>query len=834
MTTADSRFDLIYREGVAPEKVVGKKVPLPEYARYDENGLVIERNVSVRVRDDVRIFIDIYRPRDPVGLGELPILLGWSPYGKHNTAARLPWPEADVAPGWISPYTAFEAPDPLYWCSRGYAVVYPDPRGSWYSQGELRHGGLGEARDCYDLIGWLGEQPWSNGKVGMSGVSYLTTIQWQVAPLRPRHLAAINPWEGFTDWYRELAYHGGIPETSFLVRGCANLQWSTTRVEDTVANARAHPLYDAYWRSKECALEDIQVPAYVVASWSDQGLHTRGTLEGYKRIGSREKWLEVHGRKKWHYYYRPESVEKQRVFFDHFLKQRDHLVPAWPKVLIEVRKRANVGELRAEHEWPLARTQLGTLYLHADGLLETQPRAASSSIAYDARFGSAVFDYILPQAAEVTGSMKLRLWVQADGSDDMDLFVAVQKLDRTGRSVPFVFYSLHENGPVALGWLRASHRELDERRSRPEQPFHSHVREQRLLPGEVVPLEIEIWPSSTSFAAGERLRVVVQGHDINVPAVPGAPVARHEATRNEGRHVIHMGGRFDSHLVVPWIPAVPVLSEADYREYIAAFNRSDFDAFSRFYAANVEFQGRAGRFEGREAVVGFYRGVHARLRETLEIQQLVMGDQELVADVVTQLEALEDWPDFPTGPLFKGDVLRSQNFIWYELSGREFARVRAAHYRRGNFSAEAAPSPPCSTGDRSLSREEFMSYIDAFNRNDYAGFADYYAPVVRLVIAGKHELIGREAILELYRSVKATTRRTINVKRLIITGCAIAAELESEFLALEDLPDFTAGPLRKAERLFINTVVLYDLADGKFSRIRSAELRKRRIVGESS
>jgi hypothetical protein len=75
------------------------------------------------------------------------------------------------------------------------------------------------------------------------------------------------------------------------VRGCANLQWSTTRTEDTVANARAHPLYDAYWESKESDFAAIQAPAYVVASWSDHGLHTRGTLEGYRRLGSREKWL---------------------------------------------------------------------------------------------------------------------------------------------------------------------------------------------------------------------------------------------------------------------------------------------------------------------------------------------------------------------------------------------------------------------------------------------------------------------------------------------------------------------------------------------------------------
>ena len=229
----------------------------------------------------------------------MPILLGWSPYGKHNVSDRLPWPQAGVQKGWISPYTAFEAPDPAYWCRHGYAVVFPDPRGSWYSEGELRHGGTGEAEDCFDLIEWLAERAWCNGKLGMSGVSYLAAAQWQVAPLRPPHLAAINPCEGFTDWYREFAYHGGIPETAFLVRGSANLQWSTTRTEDTPANARAHPFYDEYWRSKECNLEAINVPAYVVASWSDQGLHTRGTLEGYKRIGSRQKWLTIHGQKKW-------------------------------------------------------------------------------------------------------------------------------------------------------------------------------------------------------------------------------------------------------------------------------------------------------------------------------------------------------------------------------------------------------------------------------------------------------------------------------------------------------------------------------------------------------
>lgn len=555
-TDADNAgFELIMRAGVHPTLVVGKKVPPPpDYVEVRENGLHIERNVRVGMRDGIEILIDIYRP-DPAR-GPVPILLGWSPYGKHNTQARLPWPAAGVTEGWISPYTAFEAPDPLYWCPRGYAVVYPDPRGSWYSQGELRHGGMGEAEDCYDLIEWLGECAWSNGRVGMTGVSYLAAIQWQVGPLRPRHLAAINPWEGFSDWYREFALHGGIPETAFLVRGSGNLQWSTTRTEDTPANARAHPLYDAYWASKECDLEAIEVPAFVVASWSDQGLHTRGTLEGYKRISSPQKWLEVHGRKKWAYYYEPASIAKQQQFFDHFLQKHDTLVPAWPKVRIEVRDRANVGTFRDEQEWPLARTQFRKLYLdaHTKTLLDA-PAPAAGSLSYDplSEAGHAAFEYEFARETELTGHMKLRLWVEAVGSDDMDLFVALRKIDRDGSEVPFVFYAMLENGPVALGWLRVSHRELDEARSRPEQPFHPHTRERRLQPGERVAAEIEIWPSATRFEAGQRLRVVVQGRDTQTSAAPNSPFLRHESLRNAGIHVIYTGGSCDSHLLIPVI-----------------------------------------------------------------------------------------------------------------------------------------------------------------------------------------------------------------------------------------------------------------------------------------
>jgi predicted acyl esterase len=232
-------------------------------------------------------------------------------------------------------------------------------------------------------------------------------------------------------------------------------------------------------------------------------------------------------------------------------------VPAWPKVLIEVRESANVGTFRAENEWPIARTEFRKLYLDAQhGALLEAPVLAEARVQYDpqAADGRAVFEHVFASDTELSGHMKLHLWVEAIGANDMDLFVGIQKLDAQGEIVPFVFYAMLENGPVALGWLRASHRDLDPQRSTPGQPVHTHEREVPLQPGERVPVEIEIWPSSTRFRAGERLRLVVQGQDIMREGLPNAPFARHEDTRNRGTHVIHTGGASDSFLLVPVIP----------------------------------------------------------------------------------------------------------------------------------------------------------------------------------------------------------------------------------------------------------------------------------------
>jgi predicted acyl esterase len=223
-----------------------------------------------------------------------------------------------------------------------------------------------------------------------------------------------------------------------------------------------------------------------------------------------------------------------------------------------VRRRYGVGSFRNENEWPLARTQYTRLFLNAaDGKMSVAPFEKEAQARYIAsdigdKTQNAQFEFQFDKRTELTGYMSLKLWVQAVGSDDMDLFAAIYKIDHSGKTVPFAFCWIHDDGPVALGWLRVSHRELDEQKSTPYQPFHKHERVLKLKAGEIVPVEIEIWPSSTLFERGEKLRVVVQGSDINM--YPGQIATYlHMAYVNRGEHIIYTGGTYDSSLLVPVI-----------------------------------------------------------------------------------------------------------------------------------------------------------------------------------------------------------------------------------------------------------------------------------------
>jgi predicted acyl esterase len=174
--------------------------------------------------------------------------------------------------------------------------------------------------------------------------------------------------------------------------------------------------------------------------------------------------------------------------------------------------------------------------------------------SYDSADGKAEFDFTFDQDTELTGHMKLKLYVSAEDADDMDLLVGVKKLDGNGKEVHFIGTAMsgYIKGMVARGWLRVSQRELDEGKSTPWQPYLKHQGEKRLKAGEIVPVEIEILPSSTLFSKGETLRLVIQGKDL-IECPPWGWLGYRQLV-NKGVHSIYAGGEYDSHLLVPVVP----------------------------------------------------------------------------------------------------------------------------------------------------------------------------------------------------------------------------------------------------------------------------------------
>lgn len=454
---------LIWKSGVDPKdggKYPGFRPNLVEHI----DGMEILRDVAVSMRDGVKIYIDVFRSEGSTG--KLPTIMTWSPYGKHGLKTFDMFPGSGVPKGTVSRHAVWEGCDPSYWTKRGYAVVNGDSRGSWASEGDLEILSPQIAYDGYDVIEWIATQIWSNGRVGLSGVSYLAIVQWRIAQLNPPHLACINPWEGYTDCYRDHTHCGGIPETRFTHFTDWSCQFSMHgQTEAWYDSHQAHEMMDDYNESKRAEnLAAITVPAYIVADWGDFGLHTRGTLNGYTNISSKQKWLEVHGRKKWQYFYQPSSLARQEAFYQKFLKNEPSEVDLWPPVRIEVRNNAYNGQWRDEKEWPIHRTRFPLKYLEANSRTITDELPNDhSSISYDSlsTTDNVQFVYTFKEPTELTGSMRLRLWVSTTHGDDLDLFIQLDKLDAGGQKVPFIAFSMFDNGPLGLGWLRVSHRELD-------------------------------------------------------------------------------------------------------------------------------------------------------------------------------------------------------------------------------------------------------------------------------------------------------------------------------------------------------------------------------------
>jgi uncharacterized protein len=563
----------------------------------------IERDLPVPMDDGLVLRADVYRPDTTA---PVPVIMTHGPYGKGvrwQEHYKLMWDwlaaeHPDLLPGSERRYLTWETVDPEIWVPWGYAVVRVDSRGAGRSPGYLDIFSPRETRDFYHAIEWAGTRPWSNGKVGLNGISYYAINQWHVATLQPPHLTAMVAWEGAADMYREWYRHGGILSNKFMEawfpRQVLAVQhgnpkaprdhWlnepSTGPAElserelaanycDTLANARAREMDDAWYRDRSPDWSKVITPFLSAASWAGFGLHPRGNFEAFTQAAAKQKWLDGHPGRHEEWFYLKYGMELQKRFFDHFLKNADNAWHKEPRVWLNLRRPfSKEFELRKENEWPLAGTKWTKLFLDAkSGALDWRAPAAEGSATFAAMSdGVRWLSPPLEQEAEFTGPMALKLYLSSS-TIDADLFVTVMAFAPDGREVSFQG-TVDPNTPLAQGWLRASHRKLDSRKSLPYRPYHAHDDKWPLRPGEVYEVDVEIWPMCIVLPAGYRIAVNIGGKDFERPGGDANPAFRsrgsgpwlHDDPHDRpadifgGQTTLHTGPGREAYLLLPVIP----------------------------------------------------------------------------------------------------------------------------------------------------------------------------------------------------------------------------------------------------------------------------------------
>jgi predicted acyl esterase len=571
------------------------------------DGMRITWHQPIAMDDGLVLRADIFRP---IEAGRYPVILTYGVYAKglsYQEGYPHQWNQMvedhpEILEGSTNKYQNWEVTDPERWVPHGYVVIRVDSRGAGWSPGVMDNNSPREIDDLYFCIEWAGTQPWSSGKVGMLGISYYAHNQWRVATKHPPHLAAIIPWEGQNDRYRDSGYHGGIlsefqklwakhqvvniqygrgegakrnPNTGESVAGPVTLsaeELARNRIDPFEA-AKQHPLDDAWYRARSADLSKVTVPLLSCANWGGQGIHPRGNFNGFIEAASPQKWLEAHGESHWSLFSAGYGLALQKRFFDHFLKGIDNGWDKTPRVMLNVRHPGERFVPRDEAEWPLARTQWTKFHLDPAGMtLSPAPAGREATVAYDALGNGVTFRTApMPRDTEITGPIAAKLFV-ASSTADADLFVIVRVFDPHGKELTFMG-STDPNTPIANGWLRVSHRRLDPRRSQPWRPYHPHDRVEPLVPGEVYECDVEIVPSCIVVPAGWQVALTIRGKDYEYDgelsefgkkfhyATRGTGGMTHNDPDNRppdvfgGKVTLHAGGSRESYLLLPIIPA---------------------------------------------------------------------------------------------------------------------------------------------------------------------------------------------------------------------------------------------------------------------------------------
>lgn len=528
-----------------------------------QDGMRIEWDVPLHMRDGVTLRADVFRPDDD---GQYPILMSQGPYGKSlhfkdgyegswNTLKRK-YPEIFEATS--EKYMNWETVDPEKWVPDGYAVVRIDSRGSGRSEGYLDSRSPDEIQDYYDCIEYFAAQPWSNGNVGLAGISYYAIAMWSAAAANPPHLKAICPFEGNFDVYRDNIRHGGIfmdfrsmwyPSqvkstqhglgergrrssiNGVLVSGPETL--SEEELEKNRADASMLPtenewISDVYTRITP-DIEKVKVPVLSCANWGGNGLHLRGNIEGYMRCSSDQKWLEIHGNEHYAEFYTNYGLELQKRFFGCFLKNEGTFEQ--PPVFMNIKHVDGTFTQRTAQEWPPAETQWTKYYfdLNNGGFINHPGTPGKAAFKAESEHLS-YFTEPLKEEVELTGHVTAKLYISST-TEDADIYLIFRVLDPDGNDVTTVAASDPE-GNLGTGWLRASHRKLDPQMSKPYRPWHTHDEKQPLTPGEIYELDVEVWPICMTVPAGYRFGFTISGRDFSLPSKDEVKNDKYEDWKN--------------------------------------------------------------------------------------------------------------------------------------------------------------------------------------------------------------------------------------------------------------------------------------------------------------
>ncbi|UJW79425.1 CocE/NonD family hydrolase [Hydrogenophaga sp. SL48] len=571
------------------------------------DGMRITWNAPIKMSDGTVLRADVFRP-----IAEdlrAPVIISHGVYAKglsYQDGYPMQWEKMvndfpDVLEGSTNKYQSWEVSDPERWVPHGYAVVRVDSRGAGWSEGVLDPMSPQETADFCSSIEWAAEQPWSDGTVGVLGISYFANMAWRVAERRPKGLKAVIPWEGFIDLYRDPTYHGGIlnefskkwaaiqavtvqyglgsrakrnPNTGESIAGPVDKSDAelTSHRHDLYEQSLEWPLDGPFWQSRTPDPTEIDLPFLSCANWGGMGIHPRGNFNGFTESPSKQKWLEVHGDSHWSLFSASYGLTLQKRFFDHFLKGIDNGWDRSPRVQLNIRNVDGRFQRRDEHEWPIGRTRWTKFYLDASqsAMAAGLPPQTANSRYESTGKGLTFRTPPLSEETEITGPIAAKLFIESTTAD-ADLFLVVQVFDPSGKELTFQG-ALDPNTPIAMGWLRASHRRVDPSRSKPWQPYHPHDKVEPLTAGQVYELDIEILPTCIVLPKGWTLGLSVRGKDYEYEgdveefgqqfyyATRGTGGMTHNDVRDrpsalfDNAVTLHTGGGRASYLLVPIVP----------------------------------------------------------------------------------------------------------------------------------------------------------------------------------------------------------------------------------------------------------------------------------------